>query len=100
MKNSNLINKNANTTISMFDIINDNQLDIISFCDVKKCYPKVKEIMELNMKDSFITYKNNSRNNSRHNSRHNNIVVNETTNDNKKLFSSISLSGLTFKPPE
>ena len=26
----------------MFDIINDSQLDIIAFCEVNKCYPKIK----------------------------------------------------------
>jgi len=106
MKKNNLINKNMNKNINMFDIINDNQLDIISFCDVKKCYPKVKDIIELNMKDSFNIYKhnskhnskNNSKNNSKHNSKNNNIDMIE--NYNKKLFSSISLSGLTFKSPE
>ena len=92
MKNSNLINKNNNQSISMFDIINDNQLDIISFCEVKKCYPKVKEIIELNMKNSYNTYKNNCINNK--------LEIYENINNTKKLFSSISLSGLTFKPPE
>ena len=92
MKNSNLINKNNNQSISMFDIINDNQLDIISFCEIKKCYPKVKEIIELNMKNSYNTYKNNCINNK--------LEIYENINNTKKLFSSISLSGLTFKPPE
>ena len=92
MKNSNLINKNSNTMISMFDIINDNQLDIISFCEVKKCYPKVKDIIELNMKNNYNRYKNNCINNK--------LEMYENINDNKKLFSSISVSGLTFKPPE
>jgi predicted unusual protein kinase regulating ubiquinone biosynthesis (AarF/ABC1/UbiB family) len=109
MQKNNLINKNMNKNINMFDIINDNQLDIISFCEVKKCYPKVKEIIELNMKDSFITYKTNSKNNSKNNSVTNNITITDTDNitdnitdinDNKKLFSSISLSKLKFKPPE
>lgn len=91
MKSNNLIDKNINRNISMFDVINDCQLDIIAFCDVKKCYPKLKNIFEIQMKDNFNTYKNNSETN--------NLEYNENENKCKKLFSSISLSKLTFKPP-
>ena len=90
MKSSNLINKNININISMFDIINDCQLDIIAFCDVKQCYPQVKTIFEIHMKDNYKKYNYNIINNQIEN----NVVK------SKKLFSSISLSGLTFKPPE
>jgi predicted unusual protein kinase regulating ubiquinone biosynthesis (AarF/ABC1/UbiB family) len=90
MKSNNLINKNINENISMFDIINDCQLDIIAFCDVKKCYPKVKNIFELHLKDNYKKYKHNIENNK----------LEHNENESKKLFSSISLSGLTFKPPE
>jgi predicted unusual protein kinase regulating ubiquinone biosynthesis (AarF/ABC1/UbiB family) len=90
MKQNNLINKNVNENLSMFDIINDNQLDIIAFCEVKKCYPKVKTIFEEHLKNNFNIYKNNiNKNKLEHNE-----------NESKKLFSSISLSELTFKPPE
>ena len=90
MKTNNLINKNVNENISMFDIINDSQLDIIAFCEVKKCYPKVKTIFEGHLINNFEIYKNNiDKNKLEHNE-----------NEGKKLFSSISLSGLTFKPPE
>ena len=90
MKTHNLINKNVNENISMFDIINDSQLDIIAFCEVKKCYPKVKTIFEEHLQDNFKIYKNNiDKNKLEHNE-----------NESKKLFSSISLSGLSFKPPE
>ena len=89
MKSCNLINKNVHENISMFDIINDSQLDIIAFCEVKKCYPKVKVIFEKHLKNNFKIYKNNiDKNKLEHNE-----------DKNKKLFSSISLSGLTFKPP-
>jgi predicted unusual protein kinase regulating ubiquinone biosynthesis (AarF/ABC1/UbiB family) len=89
MKSNNLIDKNINRNTSLFEIINDCQLDIIAFSDVKKCYPKLKEIFKLQMKDNFQKYK--------HNSETNNLKNN--INDKRTLFSSISLSGLTFKPP-
>lgn len=92
MRNNNLINKHINKNISLFHIINNNQLDIITFCDVKKCYPKVKNMIELNMKDNYKKYKKNSCKN--------NIESNDNSDDGKKLFNRISLSGLTFKSPE
>ena len=91
MKSNNLINKNVNDNISMFDIINDSQLDIIAFCEVKKCYPKIKTIFEEHLENNFSKYKNNIEKNK--------LEHNEKVNESKKLFSSISLSGLTFKPP-
>jgi predicted unusual protein kinase regulating ubiquinone biosynthesis (AarF/ABC1/UbiB family) len=101
MKSNNLIDKNINKNVSMFDVINDCQFDIIAFCDVKKCYPKLKQIFEIQMKDNFKTYKNN---NEIHKLEFNVDNENKDANNTneikcKKLFSSISLSGLTFKPP-
>ena len=90
MKSNNLINKNINENITMFDVINDTHLDIISFCTIKKCYPKLKDIYELQIKNNFTNYKTNNKNNR----------LEQNESDNKKLFSSISLSTLTFKPPE
>lgn len=92
MRNNNLINKHINKNISLFHIINNNQLDIITFCDVKKCYPKVKNMIELNMKDNYKKYKKNSCKN--------NIENIDNSDDGKQLFTRISLSGLTFKSPE
>jgi predicted unusual protein kinase regulating ubiquinone biosynthesis (AarF/ABC1/UbiB family) len=89
MKNNNLADKNITRHTNMFDIINDSHFDIIAFSDIKKCYPKLKKIFEIQMIDSFQKYKTNCKKN--------NIVC---KNKNKNLFSSISLSGLTFKPPE
>lgn len=90
MKQNNLINKNVNANLSMFDIINDNQLDIIAFCEVRQCYPKLKTIFKEHLTNNFVKYKNNiDKNKLEHNE-----------NEKKKLFSSISLSELTFKPPE
>ena len=91
LKANNIINKNKlNNNTSMFEIMNDCQLDIIAFCDVKKCYPKVRDLFTFHMKDKYISYKTNIE-------KHN---INEITNTNKQLFSSLSLSSLKFKPPE
>ena len=90
MKSNNLINKDVNRNVSMFDIINDSQLDIIAFCEIKKCYPKVKKIFEEHLQNNFQIYKNNIDKNK----------LEDNENNNKKLFSSICLSKLTFKPPE
>jgi predicted unusual protein kinase regulating ubiquinone biosynthesis (AarF/ABC1/UbiB family) len=90
MKNNNLINKSINENVSMFDIINDSQLDIIAFCEVKKCYPEIKTIFKTHLTNNFNTYKNNIKQNK----------IEDNDNDNKKLFNSIALSGLSFKPPE
>ena len=78
----------------MFDIINDSQLDIIAFCETNNCYTQVGKLIKLKSKNNFNTYKSNTN--------FNNSETNETnkTNKTKKLFSSIELSNLIFKPPE
>ena len=88
MKQNNLISKTINKNITMFDVINDSQLDIIAFCESNKCYTKVGELITLNSKNNFNIY-----------NKHNNLNKFEK-NNTKKLFSSIELSPLTFKPPE
>ena len=88
MKQTNLISKTINKNITMFDVINDSQLDIIAFCESNKCYTKVGELITLNSKNNFNIY-----------NKHNNLNKFEK-NNTKKLFSSIELSPLTFKPPE
>ena len=95
LKGNNIFNKDKNKEykISMFDIINDNQLDIIAFCDVKKCYIKVRDLFALNMNKKFIDYKTNVKNNNI-----NEQMQNENI-DNQKLFSTIQISGLKFKTP-
>ena len=92
LKNNDIIDRDKNETIktSMFDIINDGELDMITFCDVKKCYPKVRELFALHKKDKFAKYKKNITNNE----------INENINNENKLFSSISLSGMIFRSPE
>ena len=49
-------------------------------------------MIELNMKDNYKKYKKNSSKN--------NIESIDNSDDGKQLFTRISLSGLTFKPPE
>uniref|UniRef100_A0A6C0EZH1 ABC1 atypical kinase-like domain-containing protein n=1 Tax=viral metagenome TaxID=1070528 RepID=A0A6C0EZH1_9ZZZZ len=75
---------------SMFEIIKESQLDIIAFCDVKKCYPKVRDLFSLQMKDKYKNYKENIDKNN----------IKESTNGENRLFSSLSLSSLTFRKPE
>ena len=92
LKGNGLNEKDKNRSlkrISMFEIINDYQLDMIAFCDVKKCYPEVRNIFTLDMKKKYEKYKSNVVNN--------NII--ETSNSEKKLFSSLSVTKLKFKPP-
>ena len=73
----------------MFEIVNDSQLDIISFCEIKKCYPKDKALFELHNKDNYINYKKNIEKNN----------IKEIQNSDKKLFNSLSFTTLKFKPP-
>ena len=94
LKENNVIDKDKQRHLkrtSMFELITDSQLDIIAFCDVKKCYPKVRELFASHKKDKLTQYINNINDN--------NIKENSNSNNNR-LFSSISLSGLTFKRPE
>jgi len=83
-------NKNS-STVSMFNIINDGQLDIISFCQVNKCYPKVCNLFQKELDNKYLEYKNNIVSN--------NINENKTSSLQPTLFNTIALSGLVFKPP-
>ena len=91
LRENNIVDKDKkrDSKNSMFEIINDNQLDIIAFCDVKKCYPKIKDLLNSHMKTKFVEYKTNII--------HNNIS--DFVDNKKMLFSSLSLSNLTFKTP-
>ena len=88
MKSNNLISKTINNNVTMFDVINDSHFDIIAFCETNKCYTEVCKLIKLKSKDNFKVYKNNNK------------LNNFENNEKKKLFSSIELSTLTFKPPE
>ena len=50
---------NKTLTAPKIDLINDTTLDIIAFCDVNKCYPKIRDIFALNMQTKFKEYKHN-----------------------------------------
>lgn len=86
--------RHNSTSVSMFDIITDSQLDIISFCQVNKCYPQVCALFQKELENKYIEYKRNTVENDI-NEEKENANANTPT-----LFSSISLSGLKFKPPE
>jgi predicted unusual protein kinase regulating ubiquinone biosynthesis (AarF/ABC1/UbiB family) len=93
LKDNNIINKDKHRylkRISMFEIIADSELDIIAFCDVKKCYPKIRELFSLDMDTKYKNYRSNIENN--------NII--EIKNNENKLFSTLALSTLKFRPPE
>ena len=93
LKKNSIIDKEKNDYTkksSMFEIIKESQLDIIAFCYVKKCYPKVRDLFTLQMKDKYKKYKENIDKNN----------IKESTNGENRLFSSLSLSSLTFKKPE
>jgi predicted unusual protein kinase regulating ubiquinone biosynthesis (AarF/ABC1/UbiB family) len=98
LKKSDVINREKGTgnKVSMFDLMTDNQLDIISFCEVNKCYPKVKELFQKELDNKYLEYKKNIN--------EHNILEQQDKNiepfDNPQLFSSLSLSGLKFRPPE
>jgi predicted unusual protein kinase regulating ubiquinone biosynthesis (AarF/ABC1/UbiB family) len=80
-----------NNNISMYDIIQENQLDIISFCKVKKCYPKVLELFMKELDNKYRDY--------RENIREHNISENNKNNE-PVLFGSITLSGMVMQSPE
>jgi hypothetical protein len=94
LKKGDIINRERNNSnsVSMFDIITDNQLDIIAFCTVNNCYPKICELLQKELDNKYIEYKQNVINND--------INENKTNDKQPTLFSTISLSGLTFRPPE
>ena len=76
----------------MFEIINDLQLDIISFCEVNGCYPKVAALFIKEFNNKYTDYKNNVK--------INNINDNKQCIETPMLFSTLGLSSLKFKPPE
>ena len=93
LKENNVIDKDKQRHLkrtSMFELITDSQLDIIAFCDVKKCYPGIRNIFSLDMNNKYAKYRSNI-------IKHNII---ENKNNENKLFTSLSLSTLKFRPPE
>ena len=93
LKENNFIDKDKHKHLkrtSMFEIITDSQLDIIAFCDVKQCYPKIRELFSSDMNNKYAKYRSNI-------IKHN--IIENKNNDNK-LFTSLSLSTLKFRAPE
>ncbi len=81
---------NKENMVPMFDIINENQLDIVTFCKVKKCYPQVLELLLQELEDKYNNYRSNIIENN----------INEEGKDSKPvLFNGLSLSGLKLRPP-
>ena len=95
LKSTNLVDRDKSSTAkqsSMFELMNESQLDVIAFCDVKKCYPEVRNLFNLHIKDKH-NYKNYKINIDKHN-------IKEIINTEKQLFNSLSLTKLKFKPPQ
>lgn len=108
LKKADIINriKDNNKKVSMFDLMTDNQLDIIAFCNVNNCYPKVAELFQKELDNKYLEYKKNIEiHNIKEKLQEPDDIMNDTTNDTTNtnipvLFSSLTLSGLKFRPPE
>jgi predicted unusual protein kinase regulating ubiquinone biosynthesis (AarF/ABC1/UbiB family) len=100
LKNNDVINRerninNVDYNSNMYEIINENQLDIITYCNVRNCYPEVGKLLLAELNTKHAEYKNNK----------SSFFSDDTPSNtdiptNTQLFSNIKLSGLTFKPPE
>jgi len=77
--------------VAMFDIINENALDIISFCKVKGCYPGVLEIFQNDLNNKYLAYQVNLQENA--------IQEDGKNNTAPVLFNGLALSGLVMREP-
>ena len=77
--------------VSMYDIINENALDIIAFCKVKECYPGVLELFQNELETKYLAYQVNLQ--------ENNIKEVEKNNQTPVLFNGLALSGLKMRAP-
>ena len=93
LRKTDMINRerNINNSIAMYDIIDENILDIIAFCKVKKCYPRVLELFEKELNNKYIAYQVNLL--------ENNIQETGKNNTAPILFNSLALSGLVMREP-
>ena len=101
LKNNDVINRERNINkidynSNMYEIINENQLDIITYCNVRNCYPEVGKLLLAELNTKHAEYKNNKSSFFSDDD----TTSNTNTQTNTQLFSNIKLSGLTFKPPE
>ena len=79
------------------EIINDNMLDIIAYCEVKHCYPKVLELFRKEYANKFDKYNENKVKNNI--AECNTDSLEDITKPKHILFSTIGLSGLKMKAP-
>jgi predicted unusual protein kinase regulating ubiquinone biosynthesis (AarF/ABC1/UbiB family) len=108
LKKGDIINreKGDSNKVSMFDLMTDNQLDIITFCNVNKCYPKVAELFQKELDNKYLEYQNNITINNILENKENKITSTQQLqqppqpHQPPQLFSSLSLTGLKFRPPE
>lgn len=112
LKNNDVINRERNIRdiptngkSNMFEIINDNELDILAFCNVKNCYKEVAAMIQREMDNKYAIYRANL-DNTRNldNLGMDNDFSNTDDSRNRllnepSLFHSIKLSGLVMKPP-
>jgi predicted unusual protein kinase regulating ubiquinone biosynthesis (AarF/ABC1/UbiB family) len=94
LKKTDMVDREKNNTcnnIAMYDIINDNSLDIIAFCQTKGCYPEVLEIFQKEMDNKYLAYQVNLQ--------ENNILENGKNNTTPILFNCLALSGLKMRVP-
>lgn len=82
---------NGSNNVAMYDIINENTLDIISFCQVKKCYPGVLELFLSEMNNKYLAYQVHLQENC--------IKENNKNNTTPILFNGLALSGLKLREP-
>jgi len=93
-KKTDMVDREKNNPINgvaMYDIINENALDIISFCQVKGCYPGVLEIFQKEMDNKYLAYQVNLQ--------ENNIKEDGKNNNAPVLFNCLALSGLKMRVP-
>jgi len=93
-RKTDMVNREKNNPcngVAMYDIINENALDIMSFCQVKKCYPGVLELLQKEMNNKYLAYQVNLQEND----------IQETGKNNQApvLFNGLALSGLKMREP-
>jgi predicted unusual protein kinase regulating ubiquinone biosynthesis (AarF/ABC1/UbiB family) len=82
---------NRENNVAMYDIINENALDIIAFCKVKGCYPDVLEIFQREIDNKYLAYQVNLQ--------ENDIQEAGKNNQAPVLFNGLAFSGLKMRVP-
>ena len=92
LKKTDIIDKDTVKCANIYDAINASQLDVVAFTRAKGCFPRIKELFEVDMDNKFKQYNEN-------------IVKNgvelelETGNVENKLFHILETTKLKFRPP-